>query len=90
MRLTSFLLQKAKDLGELSKKFGNFPDEYIQRQMEQVYWKTPRGKPQYLNRTVERRKFRFTTNRPWTPQFYKQNLPGSIRKKVFVEPIGKK
>ncbi|XP_049284852.1 probable 39S ribosomal protein L24, mitochondrial [Anopheles funestus] len=83
MRLTA-LLQK---VGDVSNKFSNFPDSYVKRAMEQVYWKTPRGKPQYLPRTVERRKFRFTTNRPWTGQFRQQNMPGTIRKKVFVEPI---
>lgn len=52
-----------------------------------MYWKTPRGKPQYLNRSVERKKFRFTTNQPWTGQFKQQNAPGLHRKKVFIEPI---
>lgn len=89
MRLTAVLGSMKKGIGEVSKKYGNFPDEYIKRSMEQVYWKTPRGKPQYLNRTVERKKWRFTTNRPWTSQFFQQNMPGSIRKKVFVEPICK-
>ena len=89
MRFTAILLQKVKkELGEVSKRYGNFPDEYIKRSMEQVYWRTPRGKPQYLNKTVEKRKFRFTTNRPWTAQFYQQNMPGTLRKKVFIEPIG--
>jgi len=88
MRLTSILFSNAnKKLGDVSKKYANFPDEYVKRSMEQVFWKTPRGKPQYLNRTVERKKFRFTTNRPWTAQFYHQNLPATIRKKVFIEPI---
>lgn len=92
MRLTllNFYIKKAqKSIGEVSKKYANFPESYVSRSMEQMYWKTPRGKPQYLNRTVERRKFRFTTNRPWTAQFYQQNMPGTIRKKVFIEPIGK-
>lgn len=53
----------------------------------QVYWKTPRGKPNYLPKTVERHRFRFTTNRSWTGQFKQQNMPGTIRKKVFIEPI---
>lgn len=43
-----------------------------------------------MDKSVERRKFRFTTNRPWTAQFFQQNMPGTIRKKIFVEPIGKK
>jgi large subunit ribosomal protein L24 len=108
MRLTAFL-QNAKKLGDVSKKYSNFPDSYVKRSMEQVYWTTPKGeesrrgkaeknqsgnaklsftgKPQYLDKTIERKKFRFTTNRPWTAQFYQQNMPGTIRKKVFVEPI---
>lgn len=90
MRFTAALQAINKSLGEVSKKYANLPDEYIKRSMEQVYWKTPRGKPQYLNRTVERKKFRFTTNRPWTAQFFQQNAPGMLRKKVFVEPIGEK
>jgi large subunit ribosomal protein L24 len=88
MRLTAILFGNVKkEIGEISKKYANLPDEYIARTMEQVHWKTPRGKPQYLPRTVERRKWRFTTNRPWTGQFLMQNLPNTIRKKVFVEPI---
>jgi large subunit ribosomal protein L24 len=91
MRLTQILFGNAvkKGIGEHSGKYANFPDSYVKRSMEQVYWKTPRGKPQYLNRTVERKKWRFTTNRPWTGQFFMQNLPNTIRKKVFVEPICK-
>lgn len=89
MRLFGVLLHKTKkELGEVSKKYANFPDEYIKRSMEQVAWKTPKGKPQYLNKTIERNKFRFTTNRPWTAQFYQQNMPGTYRRKVFLEPIG--
>lgn len=52
-----------------------------------VYWKTPRGKPQYLPKTVERHRFRFTTNRSWMGQFKQQNMPGTIRKKVLLDPI---
>lgn len=85
MRLPGTLLSK---VGDLTKKFSNFPESYIKRSMEQVHWKTPRGKPQYLNRTVERSKFRFTMNRPWTGQFRQQNAPGMQRKKVFIEPLG--
>jgi large subunit ribosomal protein L24 len=59
----------------------------ITANFSQIHWKTPRGKPQYLPRTVERKKYRFTMNRPWTGQFRQQNMPGTIRKKVFLEPI---
>jgi len=36
---------------------------------------------------LEKKKFRYTTNRPWTEEFRRQNQPGLHRKKVFVEPI---
>lgn len=88
MRFTEALGAIKKGLEEVSKKYANFPDSYIKRSMEQIYWKTPRGQPQYLNRTVERRKYRYTMNRPWTAQFYQQNMPGKHRKKVFIEPVG--
>lgn len=87
MRLTSIFFGKVgKELGEVSKKYANLPDEYVARTMQQVFWKTPR-KVQYTDKSVERRKWRYTTNRPWTGQFFMQNVYGSIRKKVFVEPI---
>lgn len=54
--------------------------------MEQIYWRTPNDH-RYLDKTVKRKKFRFTSNRPWTAQFKMQNMPGQLRKKVFVEPI---
>uniref|UniRef100_A0A0K8UYZ3 Large ribosomal subunit protein uL24m n=1 Tax=Bactrocera latifrons TaxID=174628 RepID=A0A0K8UYZ3_BACLA len=52
-----------------------------------VYWKTPSGLPNYTKCTVERKRFRYTTNRPWTGQFRQQNMPGTIRKKVFLNPV---
>lgn len=55
--------------------------------MEQVYYKTP-DDPRYTKAVIKRKKFRFTTNRPWTGGFRNQNMPGTLRKKVFVEPIG--
>ncbi|XP_030383124.1 probable 39S ribosomal protein L24, mitochondrial [Scaptodrosophila lebanonensis] len=79
MRITQFLGSKLKN-------FSNLPKEYIERSKKQVYWKTPR-EVNYLPRTVERRRFRYTTNRPWTGQFRQQNMPGTMRKKVFVEPV---
>lgn len=54
----------------------------------QVYYETPKGTPQYLNRSVERKRYRYTMNRSWTGQFRQQNMPGTIRKKVFITPIG--
>lgn len=42
MRLTSVLQAKrfniTDKIGELSKAFGNFPDSYVKRSSEQVYW----------------------------------------------------
>lgn len=55
---------------------------------KKVYWTTPK-EVNYLPKTVERKKFRYTTNRPWTGQFRQQNMPGTIRKKVFMTPVGK-
>lgn len=54
--------------------------------MEQVYYKTP-DDPRYTQAVIKRKNFRFTTNRPWTGGFRNQNMPGTHRKKVFVEPI---
>lgn len=48
--------------------------------------RTPKA-PQYLDNTIEKKNFRFTTNRPWTGQFKMQNMPNTRRKKVFIEPI---
>lgn len=86
MRLTQILLSR---VGEWSKKYSNLPDRYIKRAMEQVYWRNPKGIQYRPNVTVQRKKYRFTMNRPWSHQFYEQNAPGRLRKKVFVEPIKK-
>ncbi|KYQ60436.1 putative 39S ribosomal protein L24, mitochondrial [Trachymyrmex zeteki] len=83
MRLTSSLLRR---VGEWSKKYANLPDSYIERAMAQVYWKTPK-KPNYLPRTIERKRFRFSIHRPWTSQFHRDNAPGKSHKFVHVEPI---
>ncbi|XP_017063048.2 probable 39S ribosomal protein L24, mitochondrial [Drosophila eugracilis] len=79
MRITQFLGSKLKN-------FSNLPKEYIERSKKQVYWQTPKER-NYLPSTVERKRFRYTTNRPWTGQFRQQNMPGTMRRKVFVEPI---
>jgi len=76
-----------KCVADMTKKSSNLPESYIKRAQEQLSWRTPLGK-QYRRAEIKRRKFRYTTNRPWTQQFYQQNLPGTSRKKVFVEPIG--
>ncbi|KAI8043379.1 probable 39S ribosomal protein L24, mitochondrial [Drosophila gunungcola] len=79
MRMTQFLASKLKN-------FSNLPKEYMERSKKQVYWQTPK-EVNYLPRTVERKRFRYTTNRPWTGHFRQQNMPGTVRRKVLVEPI---
>ncbi|CAG4966345.1 unnamed protein product [Colias eurytheme] len=85
MRIFNFL---SKKVGDLTLKYSNLPESYVKRSFEQVYWKNPKGYPQYTAAQVARKKFRFTTNRPWTGQFARQNERGILRKKVFVEPVG--
>lgn len=91
MRLTGVLHKAATDMleliGPLTKKWSNLPDSYIKRASEQVYYRTPRGLPNYLNRVIARRRYRFTTNRPWTQQFQQQNQNGTHFKRILIEPI---
>lgn len=75
-----------KRVGEWSKKYANLPDRYIKRAMEQVYFKTPND-PRYLPRTLQRTQWKFTTNRPWTREFYMENYPGKKVQSACVEPI---
>ncbi|XP_050527554.1 probable 39S ribosomal protein L24, mitochondrial [Daktulosphaira vitifoliae] len=86
MRLTN-CLWNAKKVGEMTKKYANLPESYIDRSMEQVVWKTPRNNPRYLPRTVKKKKFYFGQERPWTYAFANQNSIGEVKSKVFVEPI---
>ncbi|XP_050438471.1 probable 39S ribosomal protein L24, mitochondrial [Adelges cooleyi] len=86
MRLTSYL-RDAKKVGEMTKKYANLPDSYINRSMEQVVWKTPRNNPRYLPRTVKKKKFHFGTDRPWSQGFQSNNGIGELKPKVFIEPI---
>ncbi|CAF4770488.1 unnamed protein product [Pieris macdunnoughi] len=85
MRIFNFL---SKKVGDLTLKYSNLPESYVKRSYEQVYWKTPKGHPQYTDAQVARKSYRFTTYRPWTVQFARQNERGTRRKKVFIEPIG--
>ncbi|XP_076237328.1 mitochondrial ribosomal protein L24 [Calliopsis andreniformis] len=84
MRLTTTLLAR---IGDWSKKYSNLPDRYINRVTEQIYWRTPRGKPQYLPRTIQRKNLYFSIYRPWTHQYQMQNRPRVTHKYVHVEPI---
>ncbi|CAH0598412.1 unnamed protein product [Chrysodeixis includens] len=78
----------AKKVGDLTIKYSNFPESYVKRSYEQVYWKNPSNYPQYPKAQIARKKYRFTTNRPWTSQFRMQNERNLHRKKVFLEPVG--
>lgn len=84
MRLTLGLLRRT--MAEWSKKYANLPDRYIKRCTEQVYWRTPR-KVNYLQRTIERRRFYFSIHRPWTNAFQRDNAPGKNQNYLYVEPI---
>uniref|UniRef100_A0A2H1WJ43 Large ribosomal subunit protein uL24m n=1 Tax=Spodoptera frugiperda TaxID=7108 RepID=A0A2H1WJ43_SPOFR len=85
MRIYGFL---GKKVGDLTVKYSNFPESYVKRSYEQVYWKNPSNYPQYPKAQIARKQYRFTTNRPWTGQFRLQNDRNMHRKKVFVEPVG--
>lgn len=85
MRLTNILF--GKKVGEFSKKYANLPDRYVERKMRQIYWSTPRGKPQYQPRTMERERFWFGLQRPWTNAFQMENMPKKKINYVHVEPI---
>ncbi|XP_066152026.1 large ribosomal subunit protein uL24m [Euwallacea fornicatus] len=84
MRLTSVQLVR---FGKWSTQFSNLPERYIQRAMNQVYWRNPIG-PQYKPKAViQRKKFYFGLHRPWTLEFKNQNQPGVYKPLVLVEPI---
>ncbi|GAB0098880.1 Probable 39S ribosomal protein L24, mitochondrial [Sergentomyia squamirostris] len=83
MRITGQMLKKVH---ELSYKYANLPERYVNRAKAQVFWKTP-NEPNYQEKVMEKKKYRFTMNRPWSGQFRQQNMPRTLRKKVFVEPI---
>lgn len=86
MKLTVTLLAR---IGEWSKKYANLPDRYINRVAEQVYWRTPRGRPQYLPRTMERKYLYFSVHRPWTMEYQSANKPRENLSFIHVEPIKK-
>lgn len=84
MRLTPVLFAR---VGKYSTQYSNLPERYIKRTMEQVYWKNPKAIQYRANVEVKRKKFHFTTHRPWTAAFREENAPGKMHAKVFVEPI---
>lgn len=74
-------------ISKLTKEYSNLPESYIKRASEKVYYRTPRGHPQYLNRTIKKKNYHFTTDRPWSMGFQRANEPGVHHPKVFLEPI---
>ncbi|XP_064474831.1 large ribosomal subunit protein uL24m-like [Ornithodoros turicata] len=82
MRLTAILQCTSR----LPKDYSNFPESYIKRAMAQVEWRTPNA-PQYTDKVIERKKFRYNMYRPWTEGFKQANQPGTRRKFVFVQPV---
>jgi len=72
------------ELGELTKKYANLPDSYIQRASELVEYTTP-NRIEYLPKKMEPRVYRFTSNRPWTDEWKRQN--DTERWPVLLEPI---
>jgi len=86
MRLTPRLCCSiTKKIGEITKKYANLPESYLERACEQVEWKTP-DLPQYLPRTVKRRSYQFGVHRPWTDEFKREN-EGPEYEPTWVEPI---
>ncbi|XP_035730413.1 probable 39S ribosomal protein L24, mitochondrial [Vespa mandarinia] len=84
MRLTNYLFKR---VAEWTKKYSNLPDSYIDRTMRQVYWRTPRGKPQYLPRTLERKRYWFSIYKPWTNNFKIENIKPLLPDYIHIEPI---
>lgn len=84
MRLTQQLFSR---VGKWSLQYSNLPERYVKRAMEQVYWKNPKGIQYRPHVEVKRKRFHFSTHRPWTAQFKQENAPGIHHAKVFVEPI---
>ncbi|KAJ8963211.1 hypothetical protein NQ318_018677 [Aromia moschata] len=72
MRITDFLFSR---VGKWSKQYSNLPDSYIKRAMEQVYWRNPKGIQYRANAAVQRKKYHFTMDRPWTEKFRQTNAP---------------
>lgn len=86
MRLTR-VLRDASRVASSTKRHSNLPDSYIKRTMEQIEY-TNREGPQFTKGKVYKKEnFYFGEHRPWTKEFYEENLPGSFHQEVLVEPI---
>lgn len=86
MRLFAPLFRKWGEVGGITKKFGNFPDSYVKKCVEEVEWKTPRGLPQYLPRKIVHKKKHFSVHSPWSGGFQRENEKGRYHAKVFIQP----
>lgn len=82
MRLSRVLCYASK----LPKNFSNFPQRYIERSMEQIEFKTEKA-PQFQDKVIKRETFTYGMHRPWTKEFYQENMPGKYVEKDVVEPI---
>lgn len=60
MRLLWALFAPAKgpQVGEMTLKYSNLPERFVKRAMRQIEYQTPKGKPQYKQRTLERRVYK--------------------------------
>ncbi|XP_039276995.1 probable 39S ribosomal protein L24, mitochondrial [Nilaparvata lugens] len=74
-------------IGELTKKYGNFPESFIRRRIRQIEFKNPRGFPQYQVKTLEKEDFYFGEHRPWSDEFRNENSIAKKARIVHVEPI---
>nr|CAG4634955.1 EOG090X0ADH [Alona affinis] len=83
MRLNLVLLARS---AKISYKYSNLPDSYIKRSMRKVFWEAPKDMPNYLPVVLEKKKFTFSENPPWTDEFKKENV-GRYSKTVILEPI---
>ncbi|KAF2365984.1 Ribosomal protein L24 [Trinorchestia longiramus] len=77
-------------VAESTKRYSNLPDSYIERAMAQIEWKNPDHGPQYQKgKVIKRWRFYFGEHRPWTYEAFQENLPGTFKAEVLVEPIKK-
>lgn len=82
MRITRILFYATK----LPKNYSNFPQRYIDRSKEQIEFKTEKA-PQFQDKVIKRETFTYGMHRPWTREFYEDNMPGKRVKPDIVEPI---
>ncbi|XP_059470726.1 large ribosomal subunit protein uL24m [Neocloeon triangulifer] len=93
MRLFAALCIRSKGpplrpaVGDLTLKYSNLPERYVRRAMRQIECQTPKGKPQYLNRTRERVIFKFSEHRPWTQEFHQDNMLHKKFSRDLIEPV---